>query len=234
MNIIAYLKDLMNGIKYGETYHTDTGTWTNNTPPPKEQRQYSPAPSQQPYTPTKTTTPQQEYAQAEPTPQQQYSEVQPTSTPTITARNPAVTKFTISPVVQDAIIKAANKYGVQPSLLFDIALQESSFDPTLANTTPSGEAVGVPKGLFQFTPDTVETIKNYANQPGSSISLPDNIDLFDPYINAEMAAYLIANGQLGRWNASQGVWGPQYSQEEVSPYYSQTLPEYVPTQNWKQ
>jgi len=234
MNILSYLKNLVNGLRYGETYHTDTGKWTTNTPPPKEQSQYSPAPPQQPYAPTETATPQQQYVQTEQTPQQQYTQPQTNTTPTVTARNPAVAKYNITPVVQDAIVKAASKYGVEPSLLFDIALQESSFDPNLKNTTPSGIEAGTPKGLFQFTPSTVETIKNYAKQPGSSISLPDNLDLFDPYVNAEMAAYLIAHGQLSRWNASQGVWGPQYSKEEISPYYSQTLPEYIPTQNWRQ
>lgn len=60
MNILTYLKDLINGLKYGETYHSDTGEWTPNTPPPKAQRQYSPPPPKQDYAP-QVATPQQQY-----------------------------------------------------------------------------------------------------------------------------------------------------------------------------
>lgn len=61
-NIISYLKNLVNGLKFGETYHSDTGNWTTNTPPPKPTSQYSPAPPQQEYAPS--PSPQQQYGNA--------------------------------------------------------------------------------------------------------------------------------------------------------------------------
>ena len=148
----------------------------------------------------------------------------PTSTPTPTpiqsnlARNPAISNFNIQPEVIDAITQAAQKYGLPPKILFDIALQESSFDPRKVNPE-----TGVHHGLFQFDPPTWQTAQNYANMPSSSLTLPENPNRFDPFINALVAAYFISHGQLGRWDASKDVWGPFYSEEELTPYYSQTL-----------
>lgn len=151
-----------------------------------------------------------------------------TPSPTVSdllARNPAVTNFQISPIVEEAIRRASIKYGVPPSLLYDIALQESSFNPTAdpfaeGRGTEYAEA-GYPRGLFQITQPTLRDLMNYGTMPGNTLEL-SNTDLFDPYTNALMAAYLISKGQLGRWDASKGVWGPFYSEEELEPYYRQT------------
>ena len=145
-----------------------------------------------------------------------------TPTPVSTARNPSVAKFNILPVVQTAINQAAETYNIPASLLYDIALQESSFNPGLINTTPAGVKAGNPTGLFQFTDGTWRTVLNYANRPNSTLKLPTT-DRLDPLTNALAAAYLIAHGQLGRWDASKNVWGGYYNEEELTPFYSQTL-----------
>ena len=92
--------------------------------------------------------------------------------------------------------------------------------------------MGVPQGLFQFTPNTWDTAKQYAAKPGSSLSLPVDADRNDPVFNALAAAYLIKMGQLGRWQASKPNWGRFYSADELDPYYAQTQG-YVKGQTFK-
>jgi hypothetical protein len=58
-NVINSLKNLFGNLFYGATYDTRTGQETINWPTPKAE--YSPAPPQQPYSPTPTPTPQQQY-----------------------------------------------------------------------------------------------------------------------------------------------------------------------------
>jgi hypothetical protein len=139
-------------------------------------------------------------------------------------RNPNIAKYKPQPVVVDAIVKAAKQYNMDPSILFDIAMQESSFranaDPYKEGRGEEYAKAGYPKGLFQFTDGTWSTVQNYANMPNSTLQLP-NTDRFDPYSSALAAAYLIAHGQLGRWDASKNVWGPYYTEQELAPYYSQ-------------
>ena len=144
----------------------------------------------------------------------------PEEKPVQLARNPNISKFTITDTVKDAITSAAKKYGIPHDLLFDIALQESSFDPNKKN--PNAPPGLNPLGLFQFTDETWERVKVYNRMKGSSLDLP-NYDRFDPHTNALAAAYLIKFGQLGRWDASRDVWGPYYSDEELEPYYRQRL-----------
>jgi hypothetical protein len=164
-----------------------------------------------------------------PDPEQQVRQMPVQTPPSTTARNPAVSKFTIPENVHSAINKASTEFGIPASLLYDIALQESSFDPTLRNSQPGSTAAG----LFQFTDGTWDTVNNYANMEGSSLSNWNNPDKMDANASARAAAYLIKNGQLGRWNASQGVWGPQYSRDELNSYYSQTGEDEIPVDNWK-
>jgi len=163
-------------------------------------------------------------------------QTQPTATPNAysgIARNPSAKNFNISPTVVDAINKAASYYGIPASILGDIALQESSFDPskTAAMGGYDGETIdpstGKPfpystsQGLFMINDPTWTDLQNYKNMKGSTLSLPNN-NRQDPYTSAMAAAYLIKHGQLGRWNPSANVWGPNYTYEEVQPYYSQT------------
>lgn len=133
--------------------------------------------------------------------------------------------------VIDAISKAADQYKVPADLLFDIAAQESMFNPT-ARAAENGFPDSSATGLFQFTNGTWDTVNNYGKQPGSTLRLPSN-DRLDPYANAAAAAYLIANGQLGRWNASQNVWGGGYDLNDLLDFYAQTAENDIPQAGWR-
>ena len=133
------------------------------------------------------------------------------------ARNPNGKDFNISDTVKLAIEMAAKKYDIPASLLYDIALQESSFDPKKRNPQQGVTA----QGLFQFNDPTWETVRKYDADPKNSIELANN-NRMDPVTSAMAAAYLIKHGQLGRWDASKGVWGQHYKPEELKSYYSQT------------
>lgn len=144
-----------------------------------------------------------------------------TSSPSPTiARNPSISKFNVTPQVETAIRTAAETHKITPEILGDIAIQESSMDPT--NSAARGGFVNsTSKGLYMFNDPTWETVQNYKNKPGSSLKLP-NDDRFDPNTSAQAAAYLIANGQLGRWYPSAAIWAPNYTWEELQPYLTQT------------
>jgi len=179
--------------------------------PTPTQEQITPAPTKKVAKPTPTIMPIEKVQAAE-------------KTATDTARNPAIKRFTIVPEVHSAIQTAADTFGVPQSLLYDIALQENSFDPKRVNTAPDAvDATGKPlnpTGLFQFTDSTWKTVLNYEAMPGSSLRLP-NHDRTDPLTNAMAAAYLIKFGQLGRWDASKNVWGQYYTDEELKQFYAQ-------------
>lgn len=183
-------------------------------------------------------TPQQQYNQPQAQgPQQQYSQPrqQPQQSQQTVARNPNFSQFNVSKTVSNAIQQAASKFGIPASLLYDIALQESSFEPSHVNDTPDGKAAGNPTGLYQFTDSTWKelTDPNSGTYGQSLRPLLQGTDRTNPYNNAMAAAYLIANGQLGRWNASQPVWGQYYSPQELQQYYSQTDPQYVPKSGFR-
>lgn len=128
--------------------------------------------------------------------------------------------------VVNAIENAAKKFGVPKEFLYDLAYSESSFNPTLQNTTPEGVAAGRPTGLFQFKPDTWKEVQNYMSKPGSiGKGVLENTDINDPFSNALAAAYLIKNGQLGKWDASQWNWGKYWPEDELKKmgFYKQTL-----------
>jgi hypothetical protein len=115
------------------------------------------------------------------------------------------------PDVVPAITQAAQKYSLDPSLLFDIAASESSLNPNSDPWNETGNELykkaGYPKGLFQFIDTTWQQImRELGRDPGTS--------QFDPYANAEAAAYSIAKGRISWWNASKDKWG-QYHPEGV-------------------
>lgn len=143
----------------------------------------------------------------------------------LTGRNPKAR--TSDPVVIGAITQAANKYGVPKEFLTDLFFSESSFNPKSANTTPEGIAADVPVGLAQFRPGTWNEVMRYASDPKSSAYgvLTKDMKRDDPYANALAAAYLIKQGQLGKWDASMWNWGQYWPQEELSKYgfYDQTM-----------
>lgn len=155
---------------------------------------------------------------------------------TTLARNPDISKFNISEPIKLAIFAAAKKFNVPPQLMFDIALQESSFDQSLVN--PNAELGLNPTGLYQFTDATWNggydsngrwipgVLEQYANNPQMGLyGVLPNENRTDPYTNALTAAYLISNGQLGKWDASEGVWGNYWTPQELeeSGFYKQSL-----------
>jgi hypothetical protein len=156
-------------------------------------------------------------------------DITPDGTTRMYGRNPSIKKFKIEDRVYNAITKAANEFQIPSAILFDIALQESSMDPTKlnddANAVDSNGNPLNPTGLFQFTDATWQDVVNmYNDKPGMSLHLP-NTDRLDPLTNALAAAYLIKNGQLGKWTASKDVWGPYWSDKELIElgFYDQTL-----------
>lgn len=184
--------------------------------------------------------PTQQQGQASPTPTAtprptQMPTPRPTATPMpqvagvmdeyITGRNPSAK--TNDPVVVKAITQAANRFGVPKEFLADLFFAESSFNPGSKNTTPEGVAAGVPIGLAQFRPGTWDEVRRYTQNPESIAygMIPEGDMRSDPNLNALAAAYLIKQGQLGKWDASQWNWGQYWPEEELSKYgfYDQTL-----------
>lgn len=146
------------------------------------------------------------------------------ATPAGLGRNPELGNKPMSPQVQSAIMAAAHEFNVPSTLLFDIGYSEGGFRPDARNDSPEGQKVGVPVGLFQFTPGTWNgDLANYAKMPNSSLkNWASTMPREDPLANARAAAYLIKFGQLGRWAASSPNWGRFYSNDELAPYFSQT------------
>ena len=141
-------------------------------------------------------------------------------------RNPVFEAVNPKPEVKSAIQKAAIKFRVPEALLYDIALQESSLNPSLVNETPEGKAAGSPTGLAQFTDSTWEDVLRFNADPKSSLFrvLP-NENRKDPETNMMAASYLIKFGQLGKWDASEDVWGEYWAPEELEEFgfYDQSI-----------
>ncbi len=83
--------------------------------------------------------------------------------------------------IVDIITTAANRYGQSPSAMLAVARCESNLDPNAVNRSSNAS------GLFQFLPGTWRTTP-YA--PSS---------IFDPYANANAAAWMWSVGRRGEW-----------------------------------
>lgn len=81
----------------------------------------------------------------------------------------------------DIITAAANKYGQSPSAMLAVARCESGLNPNAVNRS-SGAS-----GLFQFLPGT------FRSTPYASYSI------FDPWANANAAAWMWSVGRRGEW-----------------------------------
>lgn len=123
------------------------------------------------------------------------------------ARNPEAEKFDIGSSIVEAINQAAQQYNVPAELLYDIALQESGFNPQAQSQSSTAG------GLFQFTEPTWQDALKYGVVPGGA-------DKYDPNLNASAAAYFMSQGHLNKWDASKPKWGQFYKDEELDPYYS--------------
>ena len=130
----------------------------------------------------------------------------PSSSPI--ARNPMIDRFNPQPNVIDAITQAAQKFGLPPQLLFDIAISESSLSPT-----PPSNPMSTAGGLFQFLDSSWKQVMR-------EMGLSENTPKTDPVANAMAAAHAISRQRLGWWDESKNKWGQFYSQDELSPYYA--------------
>lgn len=160
-----------------------------------------------------------------PTPSGDTSETKP--------RNPSFKQFNPTANVVSAIDKAGQEYGVPPSFLKDVAMQESSLNAEKINDTQAGIDAGNPTGLFQFTDGTWQTILDqYNNKPGMSLHL-NSTNRQDPLANAQAAAYLIKHGQLDKWADSEGVWGNFWTPTELEKlgFYDQS-PTHIKGHRW--
>ncbi len=89
--------------------------------------------------------------------------------------------------VHDAIYKAAQHWGVSYWYLVRLATCESGLNPGAYN--PSGAS-----GLFQFMPSTYAAYAARIGEGGS---------LWNAYSNANVAAYMISQGQAYQWTCSR-------------------------------
>ena len=175
-------------------------------------------------------------ARTQPTPQpviQEESTPTPRITNNVIGRNLNSKNFTVTPTVEQSMSKAANYYKLNhPELMGDIALQESSYDPNKVaaegiydgkHRDENGNIIplSTSKGLYMYNDPTWDTVNVYKNNKDSTLNLPSD-DRMDPETSSMATAYLITNGQLGRWAASANVWAPNYTWEELQPYLTQT------------
>ena len=160
---------------------------------------------------------------------------EPTQAPirNVIGRNSNAKNFTVTPTVEQSMSKAADYYKLEhPELMGDIALQESSYDPNKVaaegiydgkHRDADGNIIplSTSRGLYMYNDPTWETVNVYKNNTDSTLNLP-NDDRMNPDTSSMATAYLIKNGQLGRWAASANVWAPNYTWEELQPYLTQT------------
>jgi soluble lytic murein transglycosylase-like protein len=96
------------------------------------------------------------------------------------------TRVVYGDVVHDAIYQAAQRWGVSYYYLVRLSTCESGLRPDAYN--PSGAS-----GLFQFMPSTYAM---WAARIGETRSV------WDAYANANVAAYMIAQGQAYQWTCA--------------------------------
>ncbi len=116
---------------------------------------------------------------------------------------------------EDIVSEAAEKFQLEPSLVYAVIHTESKFDPDAVSTANA-------KGLMQITDDTYRWASERA---GEAQSTPD--DLFDPETNIRTGCYVITllserfdsiETVLAAYNAGQGrvqEWlnNPDYSSD---------------------
>lgn len=110
-----------------------------------------------------------------------------------TALNPQVNKVDM-PSSVSAIEMAGEEFGVDSTLLKNIAFAESSLDPRKKSQTSSAE------GLFQFIDTSWEQMMR-------ELGLPANTPKTNIEANTRAAALAIKKGRLFWWNASKHNWG---------------------------
>ncbi len=105
------------------------------------------------------------------------------------APTPRIQSFAAAPVapgnIQGIIIAAAARWGANADQLLRVAFCESGYNPSAYNGILGAS------GLFQIIPGTWAANSVRAGYGGASV--------FDPVANANVAAYMFANGQAGQW-----------------------------------
>lgn len=91
--------------------------------------------------------------------------------------------------IQQIIIDAANKYGINPNYFLSIAKCESGFNPTAENKNYYEN--GHPSGLFQHLSGYWPARAAAHGHPGASV--------FDPIANANVTASMWATGSSYLW-----------------------------------
>ena len=96
--------------------------------------------------------------------------------------------------VEQIIIDAANKYGVDSGFMLRIAMCESTMGKNLRNPTPviiNGVNYGHAEGVYQFIPSTWQRMSQQAGFGGKSV--------YDTYANINTAAWAFSTGHRAEW-----------------------------------
>lgn len=131
--------------------------------------------------------------------------------------------------IVNEIVKVSKEYGINPELMLDIAAQESLLGK-IERTAGYHPTARSASGVYQFINTTwAENAKKYAKQlgietpnyPEYSKEWLDWIDKYrlDPKTNIRLAALILKNKGLSNWLASKNVWGQNYTEDELQPYY---------------
>lgn len=87
--------------------------------------------------------------------------------------------------VEQLIVRAAQRYGVNPAWLLRVARCESTLQPGVTSR-------GGHQGLFQFAPGTWRWMSAQAGWAGASP--------YDPQAAAEVAAWAFSRGYASHWS----------------------------------
>ena len=108
----------------------------------------------------------------------------------------------------ETIYKYAKKYNIPPSLMMDMALQESTFNVSAQSKKSTAG------GLFQFLDKTWEHTKDQG-------IIPQNAEKTDLDANVKATAYWISKGYLGWWSARYNKDTKEYNHKKWSRYYTE-------------
>lgn len=107
---------------------------------------------------------------------------------TVTQTQTASAAPVVSGNIQQIIVDAANRYGVDPNRALRIAKCESGFNPNAVNYSYNEN--GYPSGLFQH-------LSGY--YPARAAKYGYSTNVFDAYSNANVTMAMWRDGQAGLW-----------------------------------